>query len=85
MLYRKIDATMIQAIRRSPKTTPSESAAATIVAGIQKTPIASATATAHPAIAAAHTRSRSTTSAKNNVATGAAETSVNSGQECSGS
>ncbi len=76
---------MIQAIRSKPKMTPSPPAAATSVAGMPKTTIASNTAISSPASAAAHTRSLSTTSAKKSVTTGSAETSVEKGQEWSGS
>jgi hypothetical protein len=85
MLYRKIEATMIQAMRNRPKTTPSPPAAATIAAGIPKTPKASATAINSPSKAATQTRAFKTTSAKKSVTTGNADTSVDHRQSWSGS
>ena len=85
MWYRKIEATMIQAMRSRPKTTPCSPAAATIEAGMRKAASASATAIAMPAAALTQTRLRRTTRTKNRVTTGSAETSVERGQDPSGS
>ena len=79
-MYRKIDATMIHAIRRRPKTNPSKEELRIINAGIRKTTSARRTATIIPLRAATQTRFFNTSRTKKSVSTGNAETRVERGQ-----
>src|SRR5215210_6165441 len=84
-LYKKIEATMTQAMRIMPKMNPCPAAATTNTAGILKTSSASNTAINKPHNADTQTRAFTTTSTKNSVSTGKAETAVESGHEFNGS
>ena len=85
MLYKKIEATITQAMRIIPKMTPCPAAATTNTAGILNTSSASKTAITIPAKAETQTRAFNTTSTKNNVSTGKAAIAVESGHEFNGS
>ncbi len=71
---------MIQAMRKKPKTKPLTLAAAISGAGMRNTPAARTIAITIPHNADTQTLRRSTSSTKNSVSTGSAETSVDSGQ-----
>ena len=85
MLYKKIDAMMIHAMRRTPKMNPCTHAAAAIAAGMLKTVSARTIATTMPLNADTQTRRFNTSRTKNSVRTGNAETNVDSCQKWSGS
>src|SRR6185369_185449 len=76
MLYRKIEATMIQAMRIMPKMNPCPADATTNNGGILKTISASTTAASSPHRADSQTRFFNTTSTNSSVSTGMAEIAV---------